>query len=65
MIRYCRDYLFAIRLLLEHGAKLQPTKIATPGEIIGPKSLYFTDPVNKKSSRLWSGNSAPSCTNIW
>ena len=52
MIRYCRHYLFATRLLLEHGLKPQPTKIQTPREIIGPKSLYFADPADKESPRL-------------
>jgi hypothetical protein len=52
IIRYCRHYLFAIRLLLEHSLKLQHTKIETPREILVPKSLDFTDPGYRKKLRL-------------
>jgi hypothetical protein len=61
IIRYRRDYPFAIQLLLEHYLKVQHTNFETPRAIMVPKNLDFTDPVNRKKLDVHSQNSAPDC----
>jgi hypothetical protein len=62
IIRYRRDYPFAIRLLLGHSNTVEfITREKSPYQ----KTLILPIQCRTKNPEFHSENSAPSCTNIW
>ena len=62
IIRYRRDYPFAIRLLLGHSNTVE---FRTREKSSYQKTLILPIQCRTKNPEFHSQNSAPSCTNIW